>query len=210
MFALVCILSANTYEPLLERKTSSIQKLTDCFPPFFANDFVVKPERLCGSLGVGKETPEWNLQICEIWSKEPCLRQPFHPGPWELRFTKSLTWSAEGFIAGWQDRSADAPAFQVDVHDFQDILSCVDRRIPELISFDLRANSKTEFLLCEVNGAFGIDYSWVVGRPNVVWLLSRIQAGVGFFERGLLRAMPAVHKVLRRWELSKTWEFERF
>lgn len=183
--------------------------MDSCLVPFSSESYVVKPEVGCGGVGVGKETAEWGMSVCESWSGVKCLRQPLHPGPWELRFVLSnQMWRGFGFIAGWVDENTDSPMFEVDIEEWKHVLTCIQSRFPlsPNLALDIRARDATSWFLCEINGALGIDYSWVLGFPDPLWLAARIASG-GWI-RGVMRVPKALAKTVFRWKLAKEWQFE--
>lgn len=118
-------------------------------------------------------------------------------------------WQGFGFVAAWRDDTTDPPIYEVDVRDWADVLECIARRFPASpnIALDIRAKDRESWVLCEVNGALGIDYSWVLGLPNLLWFASRISDGA--WCRGLGRLGDAVRKTLLRYRLAQSWEFEK-
>lgn len=213
-FSVLCILGANAEEQAFQNKAVALSKASVC-TVHYENprmEHIVKPGNGCGSVGVGKEVYQrWDLDICASWSNESCIRQPLHPGPWELRFVLSNgVWRGFGFVAAWNADTCDSPLFEVDIVEWFDILSCIQGRFPDSpnLALDIRAASTASWVLCEVNGALGIDYSWVLGIPDVAWLAARLQGGLAACARGLYRLPRALRKTLHRHRLAKEWKFE--
>ena len=168
---------------------------------------------MCGSVGVGLETDEYTLDICE---KEfgVCLRQPYHSGPYEIRLCKDGVYGWKKpfvFVAGWKYGDwIDPPHFEMDlVPDWIDhIQNSIDYLFVNtpFLSVDIRAN-KEDYLILEINGGMGIGFEWV-DNYSIQWLFSRIQAGLFTF-RGFQRIIPAMTKIIQRHVQSKKWEFEK-
>lgn len=176
------------------------------------NIYIIKPETLCGSVGVGLETDEYSLDICQR-EFGPCLRQPYHPGPWEIRLCKDGVYGWKKpfvFVAGWKYKDwIDPPHFEMDVvpdwiHHIQNTIdyNYIDT---SFLTVDIRAN-ENEYLILEINGGMGIGFEWV-DNISITWLFSRIQAGL-YTLRGFDRILPAIQKIIQRQFKSKKWEFE--
>jgi hypothetical protein len=176
------------------------------------NIYIIKPETLCGSVGVGLETDEYSLDICQR-EFGPCLRQPYHPGPWEIRLCKDGVYGWKKpfvFVAGWKYKDwIDPPHFEMDVvpdwiHHIQNTIdyNYIDT---SFLTVDIRAN-ENEYLILEINGGMGIGFEWV-DNISITWLFSRIQAGL-YTLRGFDRILPAIQKIMQRQIKGKKWEFE--
>jgi len=217
----LAVLGCNNVEPAFRAKSQTLAQL-GC--PVLADDHtlfqplahVIKPENLSGKVGVGMETRDWTLEICESEFGMRCLKQPYHSGPYEIRLCKDGPWGWKKpfvFLAGWKYQDwADAPNFEIGSDDIPwigSLQACIDSTFVQTpyLSVDIRADPYTNsFLVLEINGGMGIGFEWV-RTYDIRWLFSRILSGI-FSLRGLARVGDAIEKVTRRQELVHKWVFE--
>ena len=166
-----------------------------------------------GSAGVGAETHAWTRDVCAAAAGVPCMRQPRHPGPVEVRLVKSGAWEEPVcFVAGWRDRATDAPAWACDPPWTHAVQRAIDDAVGEpCVSVDVRADG-TSYLILEVNGVWGIGYEWVLGRAPWRWVWERVLRGVIALLRHPLRCAGAAaqfaRKIRTRRRLARRWDFE--
>jgi len=133
--------------------------------------------------GVNLESEAWTVQTCENMFQGACMRQPYHPGPWEVRITR--TGSAWDPSIAWvvPSEHAEPAALRVQFPWESELHACVERVLPRtpFLSMDVRTDG-VDVEVLEVNGAFGIPFQWSVGDVGFGtdmfrWLASRTVAG---------------------------------
>lgn len=211
------ICGINMRDPSLRLKSEVLNAIQIHAPPqydAYAHGSIIKPDAgTSGSAGVGRETHAWTLALCETVTRGPCMRQPRHPGPIEVRLVKSGAWETPVcFIAGWESKTDDAPAWECDPPWRTDVQRAVDAALHEpCVSVDVRADSDS-FLILEVNGVWGIGYDWVLGHAPWRWVVSRIVLGVCALVLHPLRcarsARDFARKIQSRRSLARHWQFE--
>ena len=144
-------------------------------------------------MGVDYEKTEWSKEMCESLFSIPCMVQPYHPGPWEVRLYKSREWDSHS--VAWQvpcvEPACTEPVPHLVTFPWQEALQkCIDKALSqtEFMAVDVRSNGK-DVLLLEINGAFGMPYAWATNPhsktdvvvQHVKWIKDRIQQGLASF-----------------------------
>jgi len=224
----IAVLGSNQTEIAFDKKSDILKRINSC-PVIQQNQYVsgtgtyvIKPETLCGKVGVGLQSKEWTIDICQSEFGVECMKQWYHAGPYEIRLCKDGVYGWKKpfvFVAGWKYTDwIDPPHFEIEtnlnnlnnlniISYLYSIQSCIDSVFPDtqFVSVDIRANND-EFLILEINGGMGIGFEWV-DNFNINWLFSLIQSGI-FSLRGISRICQAIYKMTQRQCLIKKWEFE--
>lgn len=133
--------------------------------------------------GVDMESETWTVAQCETAFKVPCMRQSFHPGPWEVRMVQhGGAWDPS--VAWVVPSEASVPAALRVSFPWEDSLkTCVESTLPEMpfVALDVRSSGR-DIRVLEVNGAFGIPFQWTVGdvdfgRDMLRWCIARAWQG---------------------------------
>lgn len=182
------IASANASEPMLLRKDDLVAHLEASCPllPWAADsgEHVVKPVRGTNmGRGVNKESDGWTVATCEDAFNVPCMRQAFHPGPWEVRVVRNGS-SWDPSVAWVVPCERETPAaLRVHFPWEVQLQACVNDSLPDMpfVALDVRTNG-TDLRVLEVNGAFGIPFQWTVGDVSfgadmLRWIVSRALDG---------------------------------
>jgi hypothetical protein len=140
-------------------------------------------------MGVDFEDWQWNLKLCEEYFQVPCIKQPYHPGSWEIRLYKSLVWEkAVGWKVPCVEPECKEPIPLLVHYSWQELLQeCIDEALPhtDFVAVDVRSNG-SDILLLEINGAFGMPYAWATepdSKTSVIvqhfkWIKDRISKGI--------------------------------
>lgn len=186
---LACMASANGSEPLLLRKDTVVARLEAKCPhlPWSTahGEFVVKPTNgTCMGRGVDKESSTWTQAVCERDFGVPCMRQAYHPGPWEVRLVRNGShWDAS---VAWvvPSEHAEPAALRVTFPWQAELQECVQRVLPDMpfSALDVRTTG-FDIRVLEVNGSFGIPFQWTVGDVSIAtdmlrWMASRVWEGL--------------------------------
>ena len=218
VIAVLCMVFANDPEPAFLDKQEVLRQLYAVCPhlqTFHSDQKVVKPSMWSSAkAGVGKKSVHWTVAQCEAAFGVKCMEQPYHGGPYEYRLVKSLVWEPTiGFLAPWTDANTDAPTFWAVDPRVQNLQRCVDKAFPAApyLSVDVRVGHKN-ILVLEVNGVFGIPYSWVkTSHLPLAWVWKRVYAGAKRLTTGradLRRVALAFQKVVLRHRIAKRWIME--
>ena len=144
------------------------------------------------------ESENWTVAQCENSFRVPCMRQPFHPGPWEVRMVQhDGAWDPS--VAWVVPSESSVPAALRVSFPWQDELQkCVTSTFPEMrfVALDVRT-SGTDLRVLEINGSFGIPFQWTVGDVDFGsdmfrWCISRAWQGAQHPQRWLARLMVYV------------------
>ena len=162
----------------------------DCKNEVDYDSYVIKPAHST-SVGMGVDflSSTWTIEVCESELGVPCMKQTYHPGPWEVRLYKSRVWDSEA--VAWRVPcvlpDCEEPFPFKTVFPWQErIQSCIDRAFPNspFLAVDLRTNG-TNVLILEINGAFGMPYHWATQKGHVAvivehyqWITQRISSGI--------------------------------
>jgi hypothetical protein len=148
--------------------------------------------------GVNIESEAWTVKTCETMFEGACMRQPYHPGPWETRITRTGgEWDP---AVAWvvPSEHSEPAALRVHFPWEESLRACVEHTLPHtpFLSMDVRSNGWDVEVL-EVNGAFGIPFQWSVGDVSfgvdmLRWLMSRTIAGALHPSRWPARAVAYV------------------
>jgi hypothetical protein len=183
----VCTLSffsANDEEPALSHKKLFLERIENQCPnlPFLQLNTstcgaIVKPAHGT-SVKVGVKLGEWSVSQCQLMGS-PCMEQPYHPGPWEIRLYKSKQWhsSIAWLVPSGQNMNLDFPWIK-------DLQLCIDKALPltSYLSVDVRSNG-TDLLVLEVNGTAGMPYEWTLEQTSMPvdmwnWFYQRYSSGL--------------------------------
>lgn len=165
--------------------------------------------------GVNMETSTWTQQLCESAFGVPCMRQPYHPGPWEARLTRTDSeWDSS---VAWvvPSEHAEPAALRVQFPWERDLRICVNRTFANtpFLSMDVRTDGD-DLEVLEINGAFGIPFQWSVGdvgfgQDMFRWIVSRAWAGAQHPDRWGPRAVAyaknQLFKFQTRSQPSRYW-----
>lgn len=185
---LTWIASANGVEPMMLRKDDLVHRLEAECPHLpwapAGTEWVVKPVQGTNmGRGVNKESESWGVARCEKDLGVACMRQAYHPGPWEVRVVRS--------DKGWDPSVAwvvpsehvTPAALRVSFPWEASLHKCVDKTLAdmEFVALDVRTNG-TDIRVLEVNGSFGIPFQWTVGDVSFLtdmfrWVVSRAWEG---------------------------------
>jgi len=197
--SLLCFLSflcSNKEEPVLGHKELYIDRVKQTCPhlPWHTpkKDFfsVIKPAHSTSvGMGVDFETSEWTREKCESFFSIPCMIQPYHPGPWEVRLYKSIVWEPS---VAWKvpciKPQCEEPIPHLISFSWQkDLQACIDKAFPhtDFMAVDVRSTGN-DLLVLEINGTFGMPYAWAtnpLSKTDVIvqhfkWIKDRIQHGI--------------------------------
>ena len=183
----VCLLgfySANVEEPSLSHKKLFLDRIHSQCPHLYMG---LEPET-CGaivkpahgtSVKTGVKLGQWSIDMCQTQLGSPCMEQPYHPGPWEIRLYKSKHWysSIAWIVPEGQNTKLNFPWIQ-------ELQGCIDRALPltPFLSVDVRSNG-TNLLVLEVNGTAGMPYEWTLGETSLPrdlwrWFYDRFSTGI--------------------------------
>jgi hypothetical protein len=186
MASFVC---ANGEEPSLSHKQLYLDRVYQACPtlPWLTLDAqssgaIVKPAH-ASSVKTGVKLAQWSVQSCQENLGVPCIAQPYHPGPWEVRLYKSRHWNPTVmFLAGVEE--AEEKSGIANFTWIPQLQACIDTALPftPFLSADIRTDGES-LLLLEINGAAGMPYLWSTEEVSLPWemfhwLKSRISAGV--------------------------------
>jgi hypothetical protein len=191
---------ANEEEPVLGHKELLLDRLEQCMEMgehYLGN--VIKPAHSTSvGMGVDREsehsdstmlTTRYTKETCEKNYNVPCMSQPYHPGPWEVRLYKSGAWISSAVV--WKvpclPPQCTEPYPFLTRFPWQDqVESCINKALPwsPYISVDIRTNGEDVRVL-EINGVFGMPYNWAatndstytVIQDHAKWIVDRIRAG---------------------------------
>jgi len=143
------------------------------------------------SVGMGVDflSRKWTVALCESELAVPCMLQPYHPGPWEVRLYKSVKWDPEA--VAWkvpciQPECEEPYPFLTRFPWQSDLEARIDRAFPNspFLAVDARTNGQ-DLLVLEINGALGMPYHWATqqGHTAVVlehlrWISDRVRQGI--------------------------------
>jgi hypothetical protein len=180
---------ANAEEPSLSHKQLFIDRVRDACPdlPWFTKEpftsgAIVKPAH-GSSVKTGVKLAQWSVEMCQDYLGVPCIDQPYHPGPWEVRIFKSHQWTPSVmFLAGVKE--AEERSGIANFEWIPQLQQCIDSALPltPFLSADIRTDGNN-ILLLEINGSAGMPYLWStdeVSLPTEMfqWLYSRYKAGI--------------------------------
>lgn len=138
---------------------------------------IVKPAHGT-SVKVGVKLGEWSIPMCERLGS-PCIEQPYHPGPWEIRLYKSRHWYSP---VSWIVPRGEN--IKIDFPWVNELQKCIDRALPltQFLSVDVRSNG-TDLLVLEVNGVAGMPFEWTLGETSLpfdmwTWFYQRYSEGI--------------------------------
>jgi hypothetical protein len=186
MAGFVC---ANGEEPSLSHKQLFLDRVHSACPdlPWFKNfsqssGAIVKPAH-GSSVKTGVKLGQWSIEDCQASLGVPCIDQPYHPGPWEVRLFKSQHWSPTvTFLAGRKE--AEEISGVANFEWIPQLQACIDTALPltPYLSADIRTNGM-DILLLEINGSAGMPYLWATEEVTLPWdmfqwLYSRYKAGI--------------------------------
>ena len=140
-------------------------------------------------MGVDFEDGVWSQNYCEEYFQVPCMKQPYHPGSWEIRLYKSVVWENS---VGWKvpcvEPECKEPIPLLVHFSWQENLQeCIDKALPNthFVAVDVRSNG-SDILVLEINGAFGMPYAWATEPESKTgvfvqhyrWIKDRISRGI--------------------------------
>lgn len=179
---------ANAEEPAFTHKQLMLDRIHSTCPHMFRQSpgitgAIVKPAH-GSSVKTGVKLGQWSVEQCEAALHVPCMHQPYHPGPFEVRLYKSGQW--EPAVAWMAKRSETEETNMVLnfewVHSLQE---CIDAALPltPFMAVDIRSNG-TDIQLLEVNGVAGMPFLWTTGETEMppelfAWVWTRYRAGLG-------------------------------
>lgn len=205
VFVVVAMASANSEEPLFMSKADVLQRV-NCGACPLSKHWVVKP---CfgahGGKGVNLESQTWTLKDCERLMQGPCIRQPFHPGPFEGRAVRAgqvweptIVWKVPCEDCTDPERVNLTLPFETQLH------ACIENAFPTspFLAVDFRTDGST-FCVLEVNGAFGFTLQWTqhanFGLWVLQWIAQRTLAGLQHPERFPHAFVHVCQTVWRKW-----------
>ena len=186
MAGFVC---ANGEEPSLSHKQLFLDSVHHTCPSLpwltlnpHSSGAIVKPAH-GSSVKTGVKLAQWSVEECQDTLGVPCIAQPYHPGPWEVRLFKSLRWHPSVmFLAGVQE--AEEKSGVANFTWIPQLQACIDRALPftPFLSADLRTDGSS-ILLLEINGSAGMPYLWSTDEVSLPWemfnwLYSRLSVGI--------------------------------
>jgi len=193
LLGFVAFLCANKEEPVLGNKEIYLQRLKNCNVPLFQGSVqrIVKPSHAT-SVGMGVDflSSTWTLEQCETLLGVPCMMQPYHPGPWEIRLYKSKVWDAHS--VAWnvpceEPLCSEPIPLKVNFSWQKKLQECIDSQFPstDFMAVDVRSNGD-DVLVLEINGAFGMPYAWATdidSKTSVIinhlhWITDRVHTGL--------------------------------
>jgi hypothetical protein len=244
LLIVLCIWSfccANEEEPVLGHKELILDRLDHCISMAdhqLGN--VIKPAHSTSvgmgvdhETGLGLETSpnqmsysqneyipkRYTKEKCEEMYNVPCMSQPYHPGPWEVRLYKSGSWISSAVV--WkvpcQPPQCTEPYPFLTRFPWQSkVEACINSALPlsSFLSVDIRTTGEDVRVL-EINGVFGMPYNWAatndstysVIHDHAQWILERIRAGAN--QLSLLRLLELVQLGVERHFMtrgpSKIW-----
>jgi len=189
-FSFLC---ANEEEPVLGNKEILLDRLTQCSlkSNLHLNSVnVVKPSHSTSvGMGVDKENKNWTRELCEKLFSVPCMTQPYHPGPWEVRMYKSGEWhrNAVAWRVPCEPPECNEPYPFLTRFDWQSqVEDCISNVLPfsDFLAVDLRTDG-SDVLVLEINGSFGMPYHWAAINDSTYslildhaqWIIDRIKSG---------------------------------
>ena len=195
---LTWISSANGTDPMQLRKDHLVARLEESCPDLpwavGTDKHVVKPVQGTNmGKGVDMESESWTVALCETKFRVPCMRQAFHPGPWEVRVVQhDRAWDSS--VAWVVPSEASVPAALRVTFPWETRLKkCVEATFPDMpfVALDVRT-SGFDIRVLEMNGAFGIPFQWTVGDVDfgsdmLRWCVSRAWEGSQHPERWIGR-----------------------
>ena len=199
ILCLVAFLCSNEDEPVLGHKEHYIHRVVQACPhlPWHSSGSfvsIIKPAHSTSvGMGVdfenGARDDAWNQSTCETYFSVPCMKQPYHPGPWEIRLYKNTKWEkAVAWNVPCVEPLCTEPIPLLISFAWQDSLQrCIDMALPftDFVAVDVRSNG-SDVLLLEINGAFGMPYGWATepeSKTSVIiqhfnWIKDRISKGI--------------------------------
>jgi hypothetical protein len=187
----LCFCCANIEEPVLGHKELFLDRLS--LPFIESKQTIVKPAHSTSvGMGVDFKSSEWTRNICEDTLGVPCMEQPYHEGPWEVRLYKSNCWDKEA--VAWNvpctpPECLEPFPFLTRFPWQKDLEDKIDQVLPHssFLAVDARTNGRNVLVL-EINGAFGMPYHWAtqsghsaVVNEHVKWFADRVRAGAKQF-----------------------------
>ena len=159
-----------------------------------------------------KSISYWNVKKCQEYFSVPCMKQPYHPGPWEIRLYKSKTWQN---ATAWRVPCVEPNCVEpipllVNFAWQQDLQDCIDRALPfsDFVAVDVRSNG-SDVLVLEINGAFGMPYAWATEHESNTgiivqhfnWIKDRISTGI--YQINVERILNLICLCLERQTMNK-------
>jgi hypothetical protein len=178
---------ANAEEPAYSHKQLWLHRIQSTCPHMFSipsgiTGAVVKPAH-ASSVKTGVKLGYWSVEECETTLHVPCMHQPYHPGPFEVRLYKSVHW--EPAVAWMAKRAEDEQSnMLLNFEWVQSLQHCIDEALPftPFLAVDIRSNG-SDIQLLEVNGVAGMPFLWTTGESDMphelfAWVWRRYKAGL--------------------------------
>jgi hypothetical protein len=216
LLGLWAFLCANKEEPVLGNKEIYLQRLEQCTLPLFTQGSrsIVKPSHATSvGMGVDFHSSSWTLSKCQDLLGVPCMMQPYHPGPWEVRLYKSKEWqdSVAWNVPCEEPMCTEPIPLKVNFSWQTKLQECIDAQFPhtQFMAVDVRSNGD-DVLVLEINGAFGMPYAWATdldSKTSVIvnhlrWITDRVHSGL--YQLSVERLLSLLFLGVERQLMTKT------